>query len=167
MKKLMIIAVVAIVAASAFAISPPWMDSISVTIPVIMDIAPVAAIDLNGSQIKLELSNESTMGEIVYEGVADPKPQLTSNVSVDISATIAELFPTIVGTGFGSTPFEVALRNESYGATSGPIQYDPLVIGAGIGIEIAAAITNPDLTVRAQALGVPVAVVTLTVTPLP
>ena len=40
-------------------------------------------------------------------------------------------------------------------------------IGAGIGIEIAAAIRNPDMTARPEGLNVPVATVTLTVTPLP
>lgn len=168
MKKLMIIAVVAIVAASAFAVpTPPWHDPVSVQIPVIMDIAPVASIELNGAQIKLELSDESTMGQIVYEGVADPQPQLRSNVSVEVQADIAAVEPSIVNLGPGG-PFGVALRNQAYvtGPTA-PVQYDPLAIGAGIGIEVAVGIWNPDLTVRQEGLDVPVAVVTLTVTPLP
>ena len=129
MKKLLIIAIVAIFAATANAATPPWSDPVSVEIPVIMDIMPVASIELNGSQIKLELSNESTPGEIWYEGVADPQPILRSNVSVDVSATIAALAPTIVA---GSDVFGVALRNQAYDYANLaiPVQYDPGVIGA-------------------------------------
>ena len=158
----MIIALVSIVAVSAFAVDPGWGgNTSSVTIPVIMDIAPVCSIDLNDAVIKLELSDESVAGAIVYEGVADPEPQLHSNVQVDISASIEALEPTIVD----GSPFQVALRNLGYDVTSGPVTYDPMVLDYTPGIEVHAAITNPDLTVRPEGLDVPVALVTLTVTP--
>lgn len=178
MKKLVITALVLICATSAFGhggghghnhATPPWQEDCSVDIPVIMDIMPVCAIDLNNSVIKLELSNETDNdGEIWYEGVADPMPTLHANVSVKITATIAALEPTIESSGNEVNAFHVALRNGDYTANeAGPVQYDPLVIGSGIDIEIAAAILNPDLSVRAEGLDIPVAVVTLTASPMP
>lgn len=168
MRNLMIIAIVSIFATALFAgpLSPPFAPTPTVEIPVVMDIMPVASIDLNGSVIKLELVNILGNDDIFYEGFANPQPILTANVPVEVTADILELHPSISA----GPPFKVALRNQNYvpqGTTTDPVRYDPMVIGSGIGIEVAASIKNPDLAVRPEGLNVPVAVVTLTVETLP
>lgn len=168
MKKLVIIALVSIFATPAIAVPcSARSEGVQVQIPVIMDITPVASIDLNGSQIKLELCYTNNPCAIVYEGIADPPPILRSNVPVGVTATITPLRPIIED----AAPFVVALGNQVY--TTAALEVTPLVIykpligGSGVGIEITAAISNPDLTVRPVGLDAQVAVVTLTIIPVP
>jgi hypothetical protein len=183
MKNLVIIALVAVFAAAAFAVpqvpSVPWQgQEVTVNIPVYMDIKPVAQLILNGSEIKLE----PVEGTVDYVGVADPMPMVKCNVPVTVTGLIIPAAPLVApnlsgttglpgwgislqGAGNGFQPANWAFPSQS-------ADYDPaymLDIGAdpvnGVGVPVAVLLVSPDLTQREQGDKQRVATVELTVKP--
>lgn len=161
MKKLLIMALLSIAAASVVAAPPtPWVGQpVSVEIPVMMDIQPVANLDLRGSTIKLEQVD----GSVNYVGEADPQPLLTSNVPVTVDATVTPVAPLVAP----QASWGVALQGTGWG-TNPSVDYDPAYIGiSGVGVPVAVLVENPDLTQRPQGTDQRVATVILTVSPRP
>ena len=163
MRNLLIIAVVAMLSATAVAQPPlPWVaNEDSVEIPVMMDIAPAATITLPvGCQILLTPAE----GSAAFYGEADPQPIVTSNVRVHVKARLVPKNPNIQTS---DDLWGVALQGQSWTDAKQNTpnwNLDPEFIAGAVEIPIAVYVESPDLTVRPPGVS-QVATVTLTVTP--
>jgi len=173
MRNLMIIAIVAILAASASAGVPtPWIGAPQIEVPVLLHIVEVASLDLNGAVIVLDRVGGTTdyTGVTAGHPAFPPNhPMLTCNAPVTVSASTAGVAPLITSlwqTSIRNTPWSLA--GNPCGGTS--IDVDPLVTPMPYPIEIAVLATNVDMSVRPLSLPSTydrVATTTVTVTPRP
>ncbi|MBN1457445.1 MAG: hypothetical protein JW912_06310 [Sedimentisphaerales bacterium] len=153
MKRSVLIALVAIVTTMTFT---QCLFADAVDIPVVMNIAPIASIVLNGAQIELL----PVLGSMNYEGATLPpnQPIITCNVQVTVTANTVGISPFI------TTDWQTALQGTAYNgtSTSDPILVDPLATPFNLGVSVLAG--NVDMTVRPDGLA-NVATTTVTVTP--
>ena len=166
MRNLIIIAAVVVLAASASAIPTPWVGpGVTVDIPVVMDIEPVASIALNDAIIKLL----PVSGALDYTGItlAPNRPVLTCNVPVTVSAYTTGVAPLV------SLLWATALQGQPWSVPGNPcggtaINVDPPA--TPFILDVAVLAQNVDMTVRPLTGIGPLAVVgmtTVTVTPRP
>ncbi len=168
MRKLQILSIVAIVAllsSVSIALPPtPWGAAGEIQIPVVMDIVPVASLNLNGAIIKLVPTVGGGVGD--FSGCASPLPLLQSNVPVTVTATVVPVAPLV------TDPCDcyVAIQGQDW-AKSPPFgagsinDYDPAYIASGVGIPVCVLFRGVDMSQRPQGLNERVGTVILTVTP--
>jgi hypothetical protein len=154
MKKLMLIALTAILATMTFT---QCVTADVVEIPVVMDIAPIATVVLNGAEIKLL----PVTGSMDYEGSTLPpnQPIITCNVPVTVTAVTTGVAPLV------STFWQTALQGTAYNGTpaSNPSLVDPLATPFNLGVSVLAG--SVDMTVRADGPNARVATTVVTVAP--
>lgn len=154
MKKSVLIVLTVILTTVTFT---PCLLADVVDIPVVMDIAPIASIALNGAQIKLF----SVSGSMDYEGTTllPNMPIITCNVEVAVTATTVGEAPLV------STVWRTKLQGQSYNGTptSTPYIVSPLATPLNLGVAVLAK--DVDMTVRADGTNARVATTTVTVVP--
>ena len=166
MKKLVIVALVSVIATAVFA------DSLAETeIEVFVNIQAAATLTLNGDP-RLELV-PMTGSATDYEGWLDPAtaPILIANVPVTVSAAlvIADPFGVLIAPDPADWFVRVLGASDWTAANIGPsvANYDTVVIGSGYPVTVGVRVTGSNMMNAGVEGETPVASVIMTVAPRP